>query len=71
MRDYAVIYERGPNSWGAYVPDLTGCVAVAKTRQEIERLIREAIAEHIEALRSEGIPVPEPTSEAATVTVAA
>lgn len=57
---YTVVYERGPRSWGAYVPDLPGCVAVGKTRIEVKRLIREAIRLHIEAMREDGEPIPEP-----------
>ena len=57
---YAVVYERGPRSWGAYVPDLPGCVAAAETKAEVKRLIREAIVMHIEAMREAGEPVPEP-----------
>ncbi|MGI9107724.1 MAG: type II toxin-antitoxin system HicB family antitoxin [Pyrinomonadaceae bacterium] len=59
---YAVIIEKGESSYGAYVPDLPGCVAAAETREEIEHLIREAIQFHIEGLREEGLPVPEPSS---------
>lgn len=66
---YAVVYERAPRSWGAYVPDLPGCVAVAKTRAEVKRLIREAIQMHIEATREAGEPVPEPQSTAELVEV--
>ena len=51
IRKYAVIFEKGPQTWGAYVPDLPGCVAVGATRDEAEELIREAI----EALASLGI----------------
>jgi len=69
MKDYLVIYERGPNSWGAYVPDLPGCVAVGENREEVERLIREAIPFHIEGLRRSGEIVPEPSSEAERVPV--
>jgi len=61
---YAVVIEQGPTSYGAYVPDLPGCVAVAATLPEVERLIREAIAFHIEGLREDGEPVPPPTSRA-------
>jgi len=57
---YVVVYERTPNNWSAYVPDLPGCVATGKTREETERLIREAIALHLAALRESGEPVPEP-----------
>lgn len=60
---YAVIIERGDTSYGAYVPDLPGCVAVAKTKQEVEKLIAEAIAFHIEGLLENGDPVPVPSSE--------
>jgi predicted RNase H-like HicB family nuclease len=60
MREYTVIFEQGEHSWGAYVPDLPVCVAIAETREEVEKLIREAIDLHIEDLRSSGEPIPEP-----------
>jgi len=60
---YPVVYEKGPSSWGASVPDLPGCIAVGATRDEVERLVREAIEAHIEALRDSGIPIPEPAHE--------
>ena len=59
---YAVVIEKGETSYGAYVPDLPGCVAAAETKEEVEQLIREAIQFHIEGLREEGLPVPEPSS---------
>ncbi|WP_337174527.1 type II toxin-antitoxin system HicB family antitoxin [Paludisphaera sp.] len=71
MKAYAVLYERGERNWSAYVPDLPGCVATGKTREETERRIREAIAFHIEGLIMDGEPVPEPTIEAGTVSVPA
>jgi predicted RNase H-like HicB family nuclease len=71
MREYAVVYERGPNNWSAYVPDLPGCVSTGKTREEIEANIREAIELHIEGMLADGDTVPEPTTEARTVRVAA
>ena len=58
----AVIIEKSETSYGAYVPDLPGCVAAAETKEEVEALIREAIGFHIEGLREEGLPVPEPSS---------
>jgi predicted RNase H-like HicB family nuclease len=61
---YAVIFEKGDTSYGAYVPDLPGCVAVGESLEEVKRLIREAIAFHIEGLREEGLPIPEPTMQA-------
>ncbi len=62
MSQYVVIYEQGPTSWGAWVPDLPGCVAAGETRAEAEQLIREAIDAHIESLREYGEAVPEPSS---------
>ena len=67
--DYLVVIEHGPSSFGAYVPDLPGCVAVGATRQEVETLIREAIAFHIEGLREEGQPLPEPSSTSQVVSI--
>lgn len=59
---YAVIVEEGESSFGAYVPDLPGCAAVGETREEVLQLIQEAIEFHIEGLREDGQPVPEPAS---------
>jgi predicted RNase H-like HicB family nuclease len=59
---YAVIVEEGASSFGAYVPDLPGCVAVAETKEGVLGLIQEAIEFHIEGLREDGQPVPEPSS---------
>ena len=66
---YAVLIERAPNSYGASVPDLPGCIAVAETRPEVERLIEEAIAEHVALLREMGKPVPEALTQLAVVEV--
>lgn len=60
--DYVVIIECGEDSFGAYVPDLPGCVAAGETREEVMRLIREAIEFHLEGLREDGLPVPPPSS---------
>ncbi|MEQ1897007.1 MAG: type II toxin-antitoxin system HicB family antitoxin [Vicinamibacterales bacterium] len=67
--DYLVIIERGHTGFGAYVPDLPGCVAAADSREEVETLIREAIEIHVLDLRREGLPVPEPTCTGQLVTV--
>lgn len=69
--EYLVVVEKGKTSYGAYVPDLPGCVAVAQTRREVLKLIREAIALHIEALRESGEPVPTPVSRSEVVKVRA
>lgn len=71
MKDYLVIYEKAGKNWSAYVPDLPGCVAAGDTREEVARLIREAIEFHIEGMNEEGIAVPEPSAEAERVTIAA
>ena len=62
MKTFAVVFEAGPSSVGAYVPDLPGCVAVGETLADAERLIREAILFHIQGLVEAHEPVPEPTS---------
>jgi predicted RNase H-like HicB family nuclease len=69
--EYLVVVEKGKTSFGAYVPDLPGCVAVGETRKEVMKLIREGIELHIESLREAGEPVPAPTSKSETVKVRA
>ena len=59
---YMVVIERGPKSFGAYVPDLPGCIAAAETKPEVLQLIQEAIEFHLEGLKEEGTTVPEPHS---------
>ena len=68
---YVVIVEKGENSFGAYVPDLPGCVAAAETKEEVVELIQEAIEFHIEGLREDGLPVPEPASSSEIIEVRA
>ena len=67
---YAILIERGPTSYGATVPDLPGCVAVGASLDEVQRLIREAVDEHVAFLRDEGQPVPEPAIQVEYVDVA-
>lgn len=59
---YRIIIERGETSFGAYVPDLPGCVAVGETEAEVLDLIDEAIEFHLEGLREEGSAIPLPRS---------
>ncbi len=59
---YAVVIEQGPTSYGAHVPDLPGCVAAAETREEVYKLISEAIELYIEGLKEDRLPVPGPHS---------
>jgi len=60
---YVAVIEKGESSWGAHVPDFPGCVAVGESREEVVALIREAIDLHIDSLRANGEPVPNPSSE--------
>jgi predicted RNase H-like HicB family nuclease len=66
---YLVVIEKGTNSFGAYVPDLPGCVAAADTREEVAALIQEAIELHIEDLKGKGSEVPTPHSSGELVRV--
>ena len=66
---YTVIYEKGPTSWGAYVPDLPGVITVGDTREEVEALIFEAIEFHLEGMREEGLPIPTPASFAGAIEI--
>ena len=67
---FAVILEKGETSFGAYVPDLPGCIAAAETKEEVQRLIHEAIEFHVEGLREDGQPIPKPSSSIEYVEVA-
>ena len=68
---YAIVIEKGPTSYGAYVPDLPGCVAVGDTVAEVKQRLAEAIAMHIEGMREDGDPIPEPSTLCDYVEVAA
>lgn len=68
---YLVIVEKGPTSFGAYVPDLPGCIAVGETRDEVLASIHEAIEFHLEGLKEDGQPIPPPSSSGELVEVAA
>ena len=59
---YAIVIEKSETGYGAYVPDLPGCVAVGRTKSETTRLIREAIEFHLQGMREDGIPVPTPST---------
>lgn len=68
---YAVVIEKAESNFGAYVPDLPGCVATGATVEEVEKLIQEAIEFHIEGLRADGVAIPKPLSKVEYVDVAA
>jgi predicted RNase H-like HicB family nuclease len=62
MKKYAIVIEKGPSNYSAYVPDLPGCIATGETVEETETLLREAIELHLEGMREDGLPIPEPGS---------
>ena len=68
---YAIVIEKAGNNFSGYVPDLPGCVATGATVQDTENVLREAIEFHLEGLRADGLPIPEPSSRVEYVEVAA
>ncbi|CAN5423517.1 type II toxin-antitoxin system HicB family antitoxin [soil metagenome] len=71
MVRYAIIIEKASDGgYGAYVPDLPGCVGMGNTKEETIENIAEAIQFHIEGMRSEGLPIPIPTTEAENLMLA-
>ncbi|MDQ2829842.1 MAG: type II toxin-antitoxin system HicB family antitoxin [Chloroflexota bacterium] len=68
---YAVVIERAPHNYAAYVPDLPGCITTGATVEETERNIREAIELHLEGMREDGLPIPQPQTAVAEVEVGA
>ena len=68
---YLVVIEEGENGFGAYVPDLPGCIAAAASREEVGRLIHEAIQFHLDGLAEDGLPIPLPHSSSEVVEVGA
>jgi predicted RNase H-like HicB family nuclease len=69
MSQYLIVIEPTETGFSAYAPDLPGCVSTGRTRQEVEENMKEAIAFHMDGLRQEGLPIPEPRSEASLCTV--
>ena len=68
---YAIVIEKAEGNYCAYVPDLPGCIATGQTPEEVEIQIKEAIEFHVEGLREDGEPLPEPSSKVNYVEVAA
>ncbi len=68
---YAVVIERASDNYAAYAPDLPGCITTGATVEETERNIREAIELHLEGMRENGLPIPEPRTVAVAVEVGA
>ncbi len=70
MAKYTIIIERGEKNYSAYCPDLPGVVAVGETEEETEKLMGEAIEFHLDGLKEENLPIPEPTTRVRSVEVA-
>ncbi len=66
---YVVVYEKSQTGWAAYVPDLPGVVTTGSTRDEVRSLIQEAIEFHLDGLREDKIPIPEPSAEAEVISI--
>lgn len=69
MIEYTVIYERGVTNWGAYIPDLPGCVSIGDTFLEVQENIKEAVALYLEVLQEDGRPIPQPSTQTGKVAV--
>ena len=68
---YAIVIEKGPTSFGAYAPDLPGCAVVGESREEVVKLIQDAIELHLQSLKAHGEEIPPPASSFDFVEVAA
>ena len=66
---YAIVIERSVNGFGACVPDLPGCVAVAESEEEVRALIREAVEFHLESMHEDDNPIPQPATRVGYVDV--
>ena len=71
MKKYLIVIEKTPTGYSAYSPDVPGCGSTGATKEEVEGNIQEALQFHIEGLREEGYPVPEPSSYSSYIDVAA
>lgn len=71
MKGYAVVFEKTQTGWSAYAPDLPGLGVAGASFEETEQLMREGIEFHIEGLRADGSPVPEPTTRVAEISIPA
>ena len=67
MKKYLIIIERTDTGYSSYSPDLPGCVSTGKTREDAEKNMREAIEFHVDGLRRDGFPVPEPQTTSSYV----
>ena len=68
---YLIVVEKTETGFSAYSPDILGCVATGVTEEETKANMKEAIAFHVEGLKQEGFPLPQPSAKSAYVEVAA
>lgn len=68
--NYVVVYEKSDTGWAAYVPDLPGVVTTGQNKAEVRSLIKEAIEFHLDGLKEDCLPIPEPSAEAEVISVA-
>jgi predicted RNase H-like HicB family nuclease len=69
--EFLIIIEKGKNNFSAFVPDLPGCIATAKTEKEIVKLMEKGIELHIKDMRERGYKIPNPTTKAKMISTAA
>lgn len=69
ITEYLIVFERMPDNWGAYSPDVPGCVATGQTQAETQASFREALEFHFDGLRRQGLPIPLPVSTAGYVQI--
>jgi len=67
---YLIVIEPTATGYSSYSPDLPGCVSTGSTREECESNMHEAIQFHLDGLREEGEPIPQPQTTAAFVEIA-
>lgn len=74
MKQYTIIFEPPVNpggSWGAYVPDVPGCVGVGPTREACRKSVETSFAMYVEDYQERGVAFPSPSVVAETLEVAA
>ena len=67
--NYVVVYEKSRTGWAAYVPDLPGVVTTAPTKDEVRSMIREAIEFHLDGLKEDRLPIPNPSADTEVISV--
>lgn len=67
--NYVVVYEKSDTGWAAYVPDLPGVVTTGRTKEQVRVLIQEAIEFHLDGMKEDRLPIPEPSAEAELISI--